>query len=317
LENQTSQQGESLETADGAPSPEPPPTSGSKNNDKKKGGSRVQTIISHINIYFLVFVFILVLSAGIVAVGVIRSKKADQKATIDTQTLTDEALKELANSESKVGDPKQTLSVESNAIFTGKVLFKDSVDVAGNLRIGGTVSIAGLSVSGTSAFDQLTANKLAISGDATIQGKLAVQKELNVTNGATFGGTVSAPTIVASNFQLTKDLIINYHIDGAGSTPSKSNGTNLGSGGTASVNGSDTAGTLTINAGSGSSAGCFATITFAKAFGATPHVVISPSDQDAAAIDYYVTRTANNFKICSASNPPDNTSFSFDWVAIE
>jgi hypothetical protein len=138
----------------------------------KKGPNMVMKVITHINVYLLLFIFIVILSGAVVFVGVQRGKKAANTTTITTQPLTQEAIGQLKDSEAKVGDPKQTLTIESNAIFSGKVLIRDSLDVAGGIKVGSALSLPGISVSGTSTFDQLQANKLSVAGDASIQGQL-------------------------------------------------------------------------------------------------------------------------------------------------
>src|SRR5690606_6156933 len=125
-------------------------------------------------------------------VSIQRNKKEDALTTLNLQELTPEDLSKLSTSNSSVGDPKQTLSIESNAIFSGKVLIRDSLDVAGGIKIGGSISLAGLTVAGTSSFDQIQGNSISISGDANIQGQLTVQQTLTTTGGASFGGPISA-----------------------------------------------------------------------------------------------------------------------------
>ncbi len=153
--------------------------------------------------------------------------------------------------------------------------------------------------------------------DSNIQGQLTVQKGITVTGGASFGGPISAPQISVQSFQLSGDLQLQRHIDAGGGTPSKSDGSKLGNGGTASLSGTDTAGTVTINLGGSpqSSDGCFVTVTFNQRFNATPHVVITPVGANAAVLNYYVTRTAGNFQICATNTSTGN--FSFDYIVID
>lgn len=285
---------------------------------KQSFGKRIQGLITHVNIYVLMFVLILVLAAGIILVGIQRNKKVDTATTINTQTLSADELKELAESEQKVGDPKSTLAIESNAIFSGKVLIRDSLDVAGTIKVGGSLSLPGISVSGESSFDQIRANNLTITGNVGVQGQLNVQKGVTVSGGATFGGPISAPQLTVQSLQLSGDLQIVRHIDAGGGTPGKSDGSALGSGGTATVSGTDTAGTITINTGGGPSAGCFVSISFTQSFSSTPHVVVSPVGSSAAGLNYYISnRTSSGFSICSTNAAGGGQSFSFDYVAID
>jgi hypothetical protein len=140
---------------------------------------------------------------------------------------------------------------------------------------------------------------------------------LTAAGGATFGGPVSAPQLTAQTLQLTNDLQITKHIDAGGGSPSKSDGTALGSGGTASLGGTDTAGTVTINTGGSPAAGCFVNVSFAIKFSGTPHVVVTPIGSGGAGLAYYVNRTSSGFSICTATPAPTGQSFSFDYMVID
>lgn len=282
---------------------------------KQSFGKKVQGLIGHLNIYILVFIFIIVLSAGFVFIGIQRNKKIDAPTTTNTQTLSADELKKLSESEQKIGDPKSTLSIESNAIFNGKVLVRDDLDVAGTIKVGGSLSLPGISVSGASAFDQITANNLSITGNTAIQGQLNVQKGITSSGGASFGGPISAPQLTVQSLQLSGDLQLTRHIDAGGGTPGKSDGNALGAGGSASVSGTDTAGTVNINIGGGAGAGCFVTINFTNKFSGTPHVVITPVGSAAGSLSYYITRSNSSFTICT--NNAASGSFAFDYVAID
>lgn len=288
-----------------------------KDQKKKRKGGGLRGLASRVNIYLLLFVLILVLAAFVVFIGLQRSKKELGTTTVPTTPLTQETLDQLNGSDASVGDPKQTLSVESNAIFNGAVLVKGSLDVAGAIKVGGALNLPGITVSGSSTFDQINANQLAVAGDTGVQGTLNVQENLTVAGSAQFGGPVSAPQLSVRSLVLEGDLAISRHIDGGGGTPGLSNGNALGGGGTASVSGTDTAGTLTVNTGGGPSAGCFATITFTQNFNQVPHIVITPVGSAAAGLNYYITRTSSNFQVCTTNPAPGGANFSFDWVAID
>lgn len=311
--SQSSDQGASLETSAADTAKDEP----IKPLPKQGFGKKVQGIVAHLNIYLVLFIFIVVLAVGIVMIGIQRNKKAAAPTTVNTQTLTADELKKLTESEQKVGDPKSTLSIESNAIFSGKVLVRDSLDVAGTIKVGGSLSLPGISVSGESSFDQIKANNLNITGDVSVQGKLNIQKGLTSSAGATFSGPISAPQLTVQSLQLSGDLTITRHIDAGGGTPGKVDGSALGSGGTVSISGSDTAGTVTINTGGGPGAGCFVTVNFTQKFSGNPHVVITPVGSAGASLQYYINRSNSNFSICTANAPGGGQSFSFDYIAID
>ncbi|HTE22656.1 MAG TPA: hypothetical protein VK674_06470 [Candidatus Limnocylindria bacterium] len=306
--------GDSIEGGDTAKATPPPSPDSQK---KKKFRDRLQGLVTHINIYLLLFILILVLSGVGVFVSMQRTKKEAEQPIITTQDLTQEALEQINESEVKVGDPKQTLAIESNAIFSGKVLIRDSLDVAGTIKVGGAVNLPGITVSGTSNFDQIQANKLSVEGDAGIQGTLSVQANLTVAGGATFGGAVSVPQLTVQSLQINNDLTFTKHIDAGGPTPSASRGSALGGGGTASVGGTDTAGTVNINIGNSPSAGCFATVTFKSVFNGTPHVVITPVGSAAGGLNWYINRSASSFSVCTTNPAPGGANFAFDYIVID
>lgn len=278
--------------------------------------SPLKWLFQRFNVYLILFAFLLVVAA---AIGVVAyfANRGSSKTLVPTQSLSDSTLKQLANSDVTVGQPKQVLNVQSNAVFAGKVLVRDSLEVAGPIQVGGSLSIPGITVSGSSIFDQVQVNKnLNVAGDSALQGQLSVQKSLSVSGSGTFGGNLTAPQITANTLQLNGDLNLTHHITAGGATPGRSTGGALGSGGSASVSGSDTAGSININTGSGASAGCMVTINFTEKFNATPHVLVTPIGSGAANIGYYVNRNTSNFSVC-ATSPPSNASFGFDYFVLD
>ncbi len=306
-----------LETPDSASVPTDTILAPGSGDKKKKKGGGLKGLASRINIYLLLLILIIVLAGFVVFIGLQRSKEDLGTTSITTAPLTQETLDQLNGSDASVGDPKQTLTVESNAIFNGAMLVKGSLDVAGAIKVGGPLNLPGLSVSGSSTFDQINTNGLAVAGDAGIQGALNVQNNLTVAGSGQFGGPISAPQISVRNLVLEGDLAISRHIDAGGGTPGLSNGSALGGGGTASINGSDTAGTITINTGGGPGVGCFATISFAQSFSQVPHIVITPVGSAAAGLNYYINRTTSSFQICTTNPAPGGANFSFDYIAID
>lgn len=295
-------------------------TSEDRKTDNQVGSSKnggLKHNLLKFNLYIIFFVFILVIAGSILTVAYFQSKKATTSSTLQTQALTADALKKVASSDATVGSNQQILNVQSSAVFAGKVLIREDLEVAGNLRIGGTVALTNITVSGTTQLGQAQINKdLSVAGDTGIQGSLTIAKSLQVNGGATFSGPISAPQITTSNLQLNSDLILTKHIIAGGPTPTRSNGSALGSGGSSSVNGSDTAGSVAVNIGSGAGAGCFITINFSSKYNSTPHVLITPIGSDAGTIDYYVIRSSSSFSICDSTAPPAGSSFGFDYFVI-
>ena len=290
---------------------------GDKKAEKKKSaGSLLNRMASRLNIYLLAFILLIIISLIIVFVVIQSSnKQAAEQAEIKTQELTQEAVENLSGNEATVGDPKQLLNIESNAVFAGKVLIRDGLDVAGPIKVGGELNLPGITVSGKSAFDEVQINSLSIAGDTSVQGTLIVQKGLTVNGQGSFAGPISAPSITVDALSINGDVQFNRHIDAGGGTPSVSGGNAIGSGGTVTISGTDTGGTVTINVGSSASGGVLATVTFASTFNGNPHVVITPVGRPAPNA-FVENRTTTGFSI--STNPGLSAGpISFDYVIID
>jgi cytoskeletal protein CcmA (bactofilin family) len=271
-----------------------------------------------INIYLLLFIFIILLAGVIILIAYLQNRQASTTSHIQTQGLSQSTLQQLANGDATVGSSQSVLNVESSAVFAGQVLVRQNLQVAGNLQIGGTVALNNITVAGTSQLGQVNVTKnLAVAGDTAIQGSATIAKSLQVNGNGTFSGPVSAPQIVTGSLQLNGDLVLTHHISVGGSIPGRSGGSALGSGGSASVSGSDTAGSISINTGSGPAAGCFVTITFTSKYNSTPHVLVTPIGSAAGGLAYYVNRSTTSFSVCDASAPPAGSSFGFDYFVVD
>lgn len=276
-----------------------------------------KNIFQKINIYLLIFIVIL-LGSGFAAYVIYNSNKQELTSELLGQQLTSEDLARINQSDSVVGDPQKTLTIASNAIFNGAVLVKDNLDVAGSIKIGGSLSLSGITVDGTSAFEDLqVANNTAIAGNASVEGALAVQRSLSVAGDVNVGGVLSAQTINTERFVINNDLQINRHIDAGGQTPNISRGGAVGASGTTSLSGTDTAGTIGINFGAGSSPGVIANISFRNAFNQVPHVVVSPTGLSCAGLNYYVTKTTRGFSLATTNAGTPGTNCSFDYIVID
>lgn len=318
-------EGESLESTDDDT------TGGSTTTDASSGGQVVESskiepqgkrgigkLWEKINIYLLLFFLILLISGGFAVVLYLRNKTTtNNNNDITQQQLSAETLQKLANNGIQVGDPKQVLNIQSNSVFGGTVLVKGELQVAGGLKIGTTdLAVSDVNINGSANINQLQAQTVSVAGNTAIQGQLSVQKDLSVSGSTTVGGSITASQVITAKLQLTGDLTLTRHIIAGGGLPSRANGSALGGGGTSSVSGSDTAGSITISTGSGAAAGCFITVTFAQPFTASPRVIVTPVGSSAGGMAYYINRTSTNFSVCTASAPPSNATFGFDYIAF-
>lgn len=271
------------------------------------------------NIYLLLFILIILLACGASVFFFFKNKNETKKSEelIQSQSLSTDALKQLANTSVTVGNNKQVLNVASNAIFAGSILVRSDVEVAGTIKVGGDVQVPNLTVTGTSRFSQLQADSLAISSAATVQGVLTAKKGINVSGSSNFDGALSANQISTNSLQLNGNLVVTNHIVAGGPVPNIAKGNAVGSGGTASLSGSDTTGSITINTGSGTGAGCLATVTFARKFTGVPHVNVTPVGSGAADLNYYINRSTGDFSVCTTNPAPVGQTFGFDYIVFD
>lgn len=294
------------------------PSSDPDADSPKEPPKRWRRLFNRTNLYLLLFVLIILIAVIIILVAYMESRQTSQVATLASKNLSAASLAQLADTDSTIGNSGQTLNIASSAIFAGRVLVRQDLDVAGNLQIGGNFTLNGLTVFGTSQLDETQINKdLSVAGNTNLQGSVTIAKNLQVSGSATFSGPLSAPQVTTSSLQLNGELVLDQHIGAGGATPSRTDGSALGSGGTSSVSGSDTAGSITINTGSSPAAGCFITLNFTAKYNATPHVLVTPVGASAGGLSYYVNRTATSFSVCDATSPPANSSFGFDYFVVD
>jgi cytoskeletal protein CcmA (bactofilin family) len=270
------------------------------------------------NIYLLLFALVVLTAVAVTVALFFKDRTATKKAEniINSQNLSDAALKQLANTTVSVGNSKQVLTVESNAIFAGSVLVRNNLEVAGTIKVGRELQLPGMTVSGEGRFSSLQADNLAIGSSATVQGVFTAKKGISVSGNSTFDGPLSAVSITTNALQLNGDLILTHHITAGGPSPSIAKGGATGNGGTVSLSGSDSSGSVVVNTGGGTGAGCFATITFARKFNGVPHVSITPIGSAAADINYYVNRSTSEFSICTTNPAPSGQTFGFDYIIM-
>jgi cytoskeletal protein CcmA (bactofilin family) len=296
--------------ASGGDSPDDPPS-------KPEKESFISKFWHRFNIYLVLFILVVVLAVGIVVLLTVKSKQQANTATISSQSLSQNALQQLANTDVTVGDAKQILTVQSNAVFAGSVLVKSNLEVAGSLKVGSELSLTSLKVSGSSQLSDTSVNNLTVSGTLNLQGALTIKNGINVSGNSNFTGNVTTTSLTTGQLQINGDLNLTHHITAGGTSPSASRGTAVGGGGTISLSGSDTAGSIQINTGASPPAGCFVSVTFSQKFSSTPHVVVTPIGSGAAELTYYVDRTSTGFSICTTNSAPSGQTLGFDYIALD
>ena len=283
--------------------------------ESPKGKAGIKGLIRKFDIYFLIFIFIIVVSMVVAYIAVQKNKSA-KPVSISTQTLDQNALRQVNNNDVQVGGTNQTLDIQSSTIFSGNVLVKSGLQVAGSLKVAGTLSLPGITVSGTTDLGQVNATTLTLTGAETVKGQLTVDQGITVNGIAQFSGALNASAINVTSLEVNGDMTYSHQIYTTGSIPKSTQTSAIGAGGTSAMNGTDTAGSVSINTGTNPSAGCLVDITFTRAYATTPYITITPVGSGSGGnIGYYITKSLTGFNIC-ANNPPQNTPMRFDYQVI-
>ncbi|MEX0668304.1 MAG: hypothetical protein WD061_01020 [Candidatus Saccharimonadales bacterium] len=300
-------------------------------NENSEDENTKESLLSKINIFsklpapYLMGLVALLIVGGLVIFYV--QSTTDDEVVIDgselnTTSLSEADLANLASDRAQIDSTNRILTVAANSIFDGTMLVRSSLDVQGQLRVGQSLSINDVDITGQGVINDLDiANELNVQGNvnfggaATIQNGLTIGDGLSVTGSGTFAGNLSANSIEAGNLTFNGNLTMNGHIITSGTQVSASNGPNIGSGGTVSVSGNDVAGTVNINTGSGTSTGIMVTVTFAESYTGTPRVNITPVGSASGGQNWYVTRNSNSFSV--GINNPITGNFSFDYFVVE
>jgi fibronectin-binding autotransporter adhesin len=135
---------------------------------------------------------------------------------------------------------------------------------------------------------------LNVSGIATIQ-------TLSVTGSATFHG----------------NIIVGGHVITAGNTPDTEVLGAAGAGASITIDGNDTAGTITITTGGGATAGDLGKLIFNNAFGKAPKTILSAQDEASQDAKIFPTgKSASQFILRTSQALPAGT-YTFDYFIVQ
>jgi hypothetical protein len=256
------------------------------------------------------------------------------KAKTTTTTVTTLSQADLSSlgaffQGNSAGGSSQVLTFNSSSYFKGQVAVNGDLKVTGSSTIDGPSTLGDLTVNKTS-----TLGVTSVRGQLTVAGPLNLQSPATLGNGATvtgnvaasgngsFGGSVSAGVLNATTLQVTGNLTLSGHlvINGLSTTASVNAG--AGSGATASVDGNDSDGTITIHTGNimnnfDPNGDLLVQLNFHTAYGKVPRIIITPVGSPAGSLKYYEVKTNAMFIIGSASAPTSNTSYTFDYWVVQ
>ncbi|MCA9333290.1 tail fiber domain-containing protein, partial [Candidatus Saccharibacteria bacterium] len=151
-----------------------------------------------------------------------------------------------------------------------------------------------------------------VASDAQIDGNLTVAGDTELNN-----LTVTGDTTVAN-------LTVNGKIITTGNnTPTAVLGASTtGQGSTYTIEGNDTAGTITITTGTNTPTNPLASgeqvaVTFDESFTASPRIALTAKDAGSAEVRTYVETTVTGFKIHFLNVPTASTPYTFDYIIIQ
>ena len=176
----------------------------------------------------------------------------------------------------------------------------------------------------------LQGSDLTLSGSATINGSAGVGGNLNVIGDTTLanltvnGSTVFTGSLTVQNISVA-NITINGHIITAGNNPVITAGTAAGVADPlnnvpapiATIDGNDTAGSITIVAGANTVAGDLVEVTFNNAFTKTPKVMINAGNVDAANLKFYRDADTGKFRIKLPQAPTAGQTYTFDYMVVQ
>ena len=216
-------------------------------------------------------------------------------------------------------DPGKAKKADASGFVIGKAL-EDWSPSSGKTQVMVFVEPGEQTQTGSSYLqngDSASFNDLNVLGTATIQ-------NLNVSGGATVGSlTVTGDATVEGTLTVETIKVGNIEIDGRiitkGAVPASEVLASAGTAATVGVDGNDTAGTITINTGTGGvAAGDLTKLTFSKDYGKTPKILIT--GQDGVSVDakvYPKGKSINDFMMSTSQALAPNTTYTFDYFIVE
>jgi hypothetical protein len=143
------------------------------------------------------------------------------------------------------------------------------------------------------------------------------QQEGNFTALNVSGKTTLSKLTVTGDVSIAGILKVTGHIVSNGSASTASTAPAAGTDATVTIDGNDTAGTITIVTGENPSEGALAAIQYRQSYNKNPKVSLTPGNREASQLHYYRTSTVNELFIESSNAPQAYTTYIFDYQVIE
>jgi len=151
---------------------------------------------------------------------------------------------------------------------------------------------------------------------ATLTADTVAIRDLTVKNRAIFLGDV----VVHGNTSVVS-LTVNGHVITGGDTPTAKAGSGACDGATATVEGTDTAGRVTVTPPAGcDTTGGIVTVTFSKAFDKPPRVTLTPANANASMLKTYVDSdaiTTTSFTIATPTAVDGSRTYKWHYQVLQ
>jgi hypothetical protein len=302
----------------------------------KGGRASITSIYRRADIMTTLLTFVgTLIAAGLILGGYLYFTRTTTKPVTAPKvtSLSKEEMDKLGTffGSNNLGKTAEVLTISSSSLFQNRVA------VGSDLRV-----IGGTQISGPTALADLTVDKVATLGVTNIRGQLVVtgptvlQSPASLAGGATvggnigvsgngtFGGSLAAGVINTRDISVSGNLNLAGHLAITGQTPSATPQEGAGPGASATVEGNDSGGTITINTGNVTHhavdiGGLLVTLNFRAAYARAPHVVITPQGRGAAQLAPFITKTNGGFTIGFAYDAPlqSRTSYAFEYWVVQ
>ncbi len=308
-------------------------TPGQTHKSVPKGRASITSIYRRADILTTLITFVVALAAGALIVGGYvyfnRPKAAVTKPPTKVTSLDSADLAKLGAffQGNSAGTSTELLTISSSSLFKSRVAVSSDLKVTGSLEVSGPSNLADLTVNKTSTLGITNIHgQLIVSGPANFQSPAqfgaggAISGNLTVTGNGSYGGSISAGSLNAATISVTT-INLSGHLSITGPSPTVA-GTGLG--GSATIEGNDSSGTVTVTVGPCTSGQCVSAggqlviVNFHSAYPRTPHIMISPIGAPAARLEPYIQPGASSFTIGAATiNNSTTTSYSFAYWVVQ
>lgn len=314
------------------------PGAGPHQGAVRKGRASLTAVYQRADIITTIVTFVVaIVAAGIILGGYLYLTRSTKKVVVtapQVSALDQKDLEKLgtffgATGNGASGGSAQVLTISSSALFSKRVAINNDLKVTGGISSAGPTNLGDLTVDKTSTLGVTNiraalnvAGPLILQSPAILNGGATAKGDLSASGNGTFGGSLSAGIINAQNLAVTGNLSLNGHLIITGQRPTVSLASESGSGASANIDGSDSAGTVSLNTGNvptstTAGGGLLINVTFRTAYGRVPRVLLTPVGQSTGGLPYYVQRTATGFTIGASSAIRSNTGYAFDYWVIQ